>query len=88
MAHPLYAGLSRLSAALTVTLLPARAWACAVCIGWGEGQEPLATGFYWSALLLTALPFAVVVTIGAWIGYVVRHARRGRGCSSTGNARR
>lgn len=57
-------------------MLPARAWACAVCIGWGDGQQPGIAGFRWSALLLTALPFAVVLTIGGMVGYTVRRARR------------
>ena len=32
-------------------------------------------GFYWSALLLTALPFAIVAVIGAWVGYAAWRAR-------------
>jgi hypothetical protein len=28
-------------------------------------------GFYWSALLLTALPFAIVAVIGAWVRYTL-----------------
>ena len=47
------------------TFFPADAEACAVCIGWAEGQG--LGGFYWSALLLTALPFAVIAAIGAWV---------------------
>ena len=47
-------------------LLPLEARACAVCLGWTEGQG-LNGGFYWSALLLTALPFVVVAVIGAWL---------------------
>lgn len=53
--------------------------ACSVCIGWTEGQG-LTGGFYWSALLLTALPFAVVAAIGAWL---VRAARRPRQAPAT-----
>ena len=41
--------------------------------GWLQG---LNGGFYWSALLLTDLPFAVVAAIGGWIGYTVRRAPR------------
>ena len=48
-----------------VALFPIEAWACSVCIGWTEGRG-LNGGFYWSALLLTALPFAVIAAIGAW----------------------
>lgn len=51
-----------------------RAWACAVCIGWSDGQG-LNSGFYSSALLLTALPFAILAVIGAWVGYTVYRAR-------------
>jgi hypothetical protein len=57
----------RLVAVLTAgwALLPPDAQACSVCVGWSEGQG-LNGGFYWSALLLTALPFAVIAAIGAW----------------------
>lgn len=54
--------------------LPAEAWACSVCVGWTEGQG-LNGGFYWSALLLTLLPFTVVAVIGAWLGYAFRRVR-------------
>ncbi len=47
-------------------LLPTVAQACSVCVGWAEGQG-LNGGFYWSALLLTALPFAVIAVIGVWV---------------------
>jgi hypothetical protein len=47
-------------------LLPVKALACAVCVGWGDGQG-LNAGFYWSALFLTALPFAVIAAVGAWV---------------------
>lgn len=57
-----------------VVLLPAHARACAVCISWTEGQG-LNGGFYWSALLLTALPFVVVAVIGAWVGCAAYRAR-------------
>jgi hypothetical protein len=43
---------------------PSQGLACSVCIGWAQSQG--VSGFYWSALLLTALPFAVIGTIGAW----------------------
>lgn len=55
-------------------LLPPEARACSVCLGWSEGQG-LNGGFYWSALLLTALPFVVVGVVGAWL---TRAARRSR----------
>jgi hypothetical protein len=49
-----------------VVLLPLPAWACSVCVSWTEGRG-LSAGFYWSALLLTALPFVVVAVIGVWL---------------------
>jgi hypothetical protein len=49
-----------------VGLLVTDAWACAVCVGWAEGQG-LHAGFYVSALLLSVLPFALVAVIGAWL---------------------
>ncbi len=52
-------------------LLPLEAQACSVCLGWAEGQG-LNGGFYWSALLLTLLPFAVVMVIGAWVRRALR----------------
>lgn len=61
-----------------VALLPADALACSVCVGWTDGQG-LNGGFYWSALLLTLLPFAVVAAIGAWAGYSARRGRSSRG---------
>ena len=57
-----------------VALFPMDAWACPVCIGWTERQG-LNGGFYWGALLLTALPFAIVAVIGAWVGYAAWRAR-------------
>lgn len=57
-----------------VILLPAKARACEVCVTWTQGQG-LNGGFYWSALMLTVLPFAVVAVIGAWVGLVAWRAR-------------
>ena len=57
-----------------VVLFPANARACAVCVGWGEGQG-LHAGFYWSALLLTTLPFALVAVIGAWLRSSVKRRK-------------
>lgn len=62
-----------------VTLLTRDVQACSVCVGWTGGQGA-DSGFYWSALLLTALPFAVVAVIGAWL---VRAARRPRQAPAT-----
>lgn len=57
-----------------MSLLPTNARACSVCVSWTEGRG-LNGGFYWSALLLTALPFAIAAVIGAWVGYTVWRAR-------------
>ncbi|MBI4562984.1 MAG: hypothetical protein HY724_13155 [Candidatus Rokubacteria bacterium] len=57
-----------------VGLLPTEARACSVCIGWTEGLG-LNGGFYWSALLLMALPFLVVAVVGAWVWFAVWRAR-------------
>jgi heme exporter protein D len=64
--------LGRRAAALLIagwTLHPLEARACAVCIGWMGGVDA-DWAYYWSALLLTLLPFAVVAVVAAW----VRHA--------------
>jgi len=57
--------------------LPTAARACAVCIGWTGGTEA-DWGYYWSALLLTLLPFAVVAVIGIWIRHALRREARRR----------
>jgi hypothetical protein len=77
----------RLVAVLTAgwALLPPDAQACSVCVGWSEGQG-LNGGFYWSALLLTALPFVVVGVIGAWLTRAARLSRSGRSPATTGEA--
>ncbi len=54
-----------------VALLSVDAQACSVCVSWTDGQG-LNGGFYWSALLLTALPFVVVAVIGVWLRAKVR----------------
>ena len=59
-----------------LALLPPEAQACSVCLGWTEGQG-LNGGFYWSALLLTLLPFAVVAVIGAWVRHALRRSSGG-----------
>ena len=59
-------GRGRILIGSAVTLAPGGAHACAVCVGWGDsGFGTL--GFYWSALLLSLLPFSVVAIIGAWV---------------------
>jgi len=46
---------------------PVAAEACAVCIGGGREGTGLNPGFYWSAVVLTVLPFVAVVVAGAWL---------------------
>src|SRR3972149_2954133 len=61
--------LGRRAAAVVIAgwaLFPLEARACSVCIR-GAGGADAAWGYYWSALLLTLLPFAVVAVIGAWV---------------------
>ena len=72
----------RVAAALAVlagwsTLLPGLAEACSVCIGPGSEERGLTAGFYWSALLLTLLPFALAAALTLSIGGVVRRADPG-----------
>ncbi len=67
----------RVAAALAVlagwpTLAPGLAEACSVCIGPGSEERGLTAGFYWSALLLTLLPFALAAALALSIGGVVR----------------
>lgn len=63
------------SLTLGLVFFPTAARACAVCIGWIEDQGPN-VGFYWSALLLTALPFALVAGIGVWLRRVTKAGSR------------
>lgn len=61
--------LGRRAAAVVIAgwaLFPLEARACSVCIGWTGGADA-DWGYYWSALLLTLLPFVVVAVIGAWL---------------------
>lgn len=62
-----------------LTFLPTDAWGCAVCIGWGGSGAD--RGYFWSWLLLTTLPFALVAVIGAWIRRVLRRPPERRGPS-------
>ena len=59
-------------------LLPLEAGACAICIGWAGGGDA-DWGYYWSALLLTLLPFVVVALVGGWIRRALRREARARG---------
>jgi hypothetical protein len=54
-------------------MAPEHALACAGCWDLAQG---LGAGFYWSYLLLTSLPFAVIAAIGAWVRYIQRRPIR------------
>ena len=57
-------------------LAPAIANACAVCLADGSSSsDPIARGFYWGILLLMAMPFAIVASIGAWVVLKIRRDR-------------
>jgi hypothetical protein len=62
------------AAGLLGTLMPLEAWACAVCIASGDAGPNW--GYYWSWLLLTALPFVLVGAVGAVLGLSRRRGRR------------
>jgi hypothetical protein len=66
------AGRGGLAAGLA--LLPAAADACAVCVEWGREWQGLNPGFYWSAVLLTVLPFVLVAAAGVWLHRLVSMA--------------
>ena len=57
-----------------LVFLPGRILACPVCFGWTDPQVSKA-GFYWSFLLLTVLPFALLGGIGGWVIYSTRRSR-------------
>ncbi len=72
--------LGRCAAALLIAgsaLLPLEARACTVCLGWRGGGDA-DWGYYWSALLLTLLPFVVVALVGGLIRRALRREARGR----------
>lgn len=50
---------------------------CAMCqTVMPRGSEPLARGMFWSVLLLMTAPFVVGASIGGWLFYQHRSARR------------
>lgn len=57
--------------------VPGLAEACSVCIGPGSEDRGLSAGFYWSALLLTLVPFALAAALAVSIGGAVRRADPG-----------
>lgn len=46
--------------------MPAEALGCPVCYGWTQGGGNRA-GFYWSAVLLSLLPFGLVGALALWL---------------------
>ena len=64
---------------LTTLLLPLEVLAqgCAMCqTVMPHGDEPMARGMFWSVLTLLTAPFAVGISIGGWLFYQYRNARR------------
>jgi hypothetical protein len=57
--------------------VPGLAEACSVCVGPGSESRGLGAGFYWSALLLTLLPFVLAAALVVSMGRIWRH--RGSG---------
>jgi hypothetical protein len=63
----LASGTARAVLGIVALLGPVAAEACATCIGGGGEGAGLNPGFYWSAVVLTALPFVAMVVAGAWL---------------------
>jgi len=50
---------------------------CAMCATYLNGaKDPLTNGFKWSILLLLSVPYALFVSIGAWLGIAYWRSRR------------
>jgi hypothetical protein len=64
--------------ALVVTFpAPVLAQGCAMCrTVLPQASDPLARGFFWSFVVLISAPFAVGASIGGWLFYQYRSARR------------
>lgn len=58
-----------------VSLLSTEALGCPTCRTALSG-DPLARGIYWSILLMGAMPFVLIGSIGGWLIYM--HRRRSR----------
>lgn len=58
-----------------VPRVPGLAEACSVCVGPGSEERGLGAGFYWSALLLTLLPFVLAAALAVSFSGIVRRAR-------------
>jgi hypothetical protein len=71
---------------LLALILPAETLAqgCAMCqTVMPRGDEPLARGMFWSVTLLMTAPFAIGTSIGGWLFYQYRTARRRQRTSAT-----
>jgi hypothetical protein len=64
--------------ALVVTCpVPVLAQGCAMCrTVLPQANDPLARGFFWSFVVLVSAPFVVGASIGGWLFYQYRGARR------------
>ena len=61
---------------IAVSLWTESAQACALCqTVLPRGDDPLARGLLWSALILLTAPFVVSAAIGGWVYYHYRKSR-------------
>jgi len=64
--------------------LEALAQGCAMCqTVMPRGDEPMARGMFWSVSLLMTAPFVVGASIGGWVFYQYRNARRAQRAAAT-----
>jgi hypothetical protein len=64
--------------------LEALAQGCAMCqTVMPRGDEPMARGMFWSVFLLMTAPFIVGLSIGGWLFYQYRNARRAQRTAAT-----
>jgi hypothetical protein len=57
---------------------------CAMCqTVMPRGDEPMARGMFWSVFLLMTAPFVVGASIGGWVFYQYRNARRAQRTAAT-----
>ena len=72
--HNLYRwGRRTIGLATVISLLPAAAWACAVCF---EGDDALARGLNMSILFLMSMPFAIFGSIFGTVYLAQKRAQR------------
>lgn len=69
-------GVSLITIGLAICLWTEPVQACAMCqTVLPRGDDPLARGLLWSALILLTAPFVVSAAIGGWIYYHHRKSR-------------